>query len=66
MDDETLDIMWTLAPPEKKIILATDFVVKVLQVAEGTHMIVNLDDGRYELVLNKLEEEAESSDKENI
>lgn len=52
---EPLDILWHLAPNEIKLELALNLVTKILKVADGNRIEVTLDDGDYEIVMNKLE-----------
>lgn len=52
---EPLDILWHLAPNEIKLELALNLITKILKVADGNRIEVALDDGDYEIVMNKLE-----------
>lgn len=52
---EPLDILWHLAPNEIKLELALNLITKILKVADGNRIEVTLDDGDYEIVMNKLE-----------
>lgn len=51
---EPLDILWHLAPNEIKLELALNLITKILKVADGNRIKVTLDDGDYEIVMNKL------------
>lgn len=50
-----LEVMWSSAPPDVKLILALNYVVEILRAAEDSKAVVTLDDGKYEIVLNRLE-----------
>lgn len=52
---KSLDILWHLAPNEIKLELALNLITKILKVADGNRIEVTLDDGDYEIVMNKLE-----------
>lgn len=51
---EPLDILWGLAPTETKLELSLNLIVEILKVAEAQRVQVTLDDGEYEIKLNKL------------
>lgn len=52
---EPLEVLWSLAPVEIKLELSLNFIVEVLKMSEGRRAEIVLDDGRYEIKLNKLE-----------
>lgn len=52
---EPLEVLWILAPAEIKLELSLNFIVEVLKMSEGRRAEIVLDDGRYEIKLNKLE-----------
>lgn len=52
---EPLEVLWSLAPVEIKLELSLNFIVEVLKMSEGRRVEIVLDDGRYEIKLNKLE-----------
>lgn len=52
-----LEVVWDSARPDIKLTLALNYAVEILEVAEGNKAVVTLDDGKYEIVLNKLEGE---------
>lgn len=54
---EPLEVLWSLAPAEIKLELALNFIIEVLKMSEGRRVGITLDDGKYEIVLNKLEGE---------
>ena len=53
---EPLDVLWSLAPVETRLELSLNLIVKILKVAEAQRIQVTLDDGKYEITLNKLED----------
>lgn len=53
---EPIDILWHLAPNEIKLELALNLITEILKVADGNQIKVTLDDGDYEIVMNKLED----------
>lgn len=53
---EPLDVLWSLAPIETKLELSLNLIVEILKVAEAQRIQVTLDDGKYEITLNKLED----------
>lgn len=52
---EPIDILWGLAPGEVKLELALNLITEILKVADGHRIKITLDDGDYEIVMNKLE-----------
>lgn len=52
---EPLEVLWTLAPVEIKLELSLNVIVEVLKMSEGRRAEITLDDGRYEIKLNKLD-----------
>lgn len=52
---EPLEALWILAPVEIKLELSLNFIVEVLKMSEGRRAEIVLDDGRYEIKLNKLD-----------
>lgn len=52
---EPLEVLWSLAPVEIKLELSLNLIVEVLKMSEGRRAEIVLDDGRYEIKLNKLE-----------
>lgn len=52
---EPLEVLWSLAPVEIKLELSLNVIVEVLKMSEGRRAEIVLDDGRYEIKLNKLE-----------
>lgn len=52
---EPIDILWGLAPGEVKLELALNLITEILKVADGHQIKITLDDGDYEIVMNKLE-----------
>lgn len=53
---EPLDILWGLAPTETKLELALNLIVEILKVADGHQIKITLDDGDYEIILNKMKD----------
>lgn len=53
---EPLDVLWSLAPVETRLELSLNLIVEILKVAEAQRIQVTLDDGKYEITLNKLED----------
>ena len=52
---EPLEVLWSLAPVEIKLELSLNVIVtEVLKMSEGRRAEITLDDGEYEIVLNKL------------
>lgn len=52
---EPLEVLWSLAPAEIKLELSLNVIVEVLKISDGGRAEVTLDDGRYEIKLNKLD-----------
>lgn len=52
---EPIGILWGLAPGEVKLELALNLITEILKVADGHQIKITLDDGDYEIVMNKLE-----------
>lgn len=52
---EPIDILWGLTPGEVKLELALNLITEILKVADGHLIKITLDDGDYEIVMNKLE-----------
>lgn len=52
---ESIDILWGLTPTEIKLELALNLITEILKVADGHLIKITLDDGDYEIVMNKLE-----------
>lgn len=46
--------MWAQAPEEIKLELSLNLIVEVLKMSEGRRAEITLDDGDYEIVMNKL------------
>lgn len=53
---DPLETLWALAPTKIKLELSLSLIVEVLKLAEAQHIQVTLDDGKYEITLNKLED----------
>lgn len=51
---DPLETLWALAPTKIKLELSLNLIVEVLKVAEAQHTQVTLDDGKYEIVLNRI------------
>ena len=54
---EPIDILWGLAPTEIKLELALNLITEILKVADGHQIKITLDDGDYEITLNKIKDE---------
>lgn len=50
-----IEVMWAQAPSDIKVNLALSLIVEILKVAEAHRIQVTLDDGEYEITLNKLD-----------
>ena len=50
-----IEVMWAQAPEEIKVNLALSLIVEILKISEGRRAEITLDDGKYEIVLNKLD-----------
>ena len=53
---EPIDILWGLAPGEVKLELALNLITEILKVADGHQIKITLDDGDYEIILNKMKD----------
>lgn len=56
---EPIDVLWVLAPTEIKLELALNLITEILKVADSHQIKITLDDGDYEIVMNKLEATAD-------
>lgn len=52
---EPLEVLWSLAPVEIKLELSLNLIVEILKISDGRRAEITLDDGKYEIVLNKLD-----------
>lgn len=52
---EPLEVLWSLAPVEIKLGLSLNLIVEILKISDGRRAEITLDDGKYEIVLNKLD-----------
>lgn len=50
-----IEVLWAQAPSDIKVDLALSLIVEILEISENHRMEVTLDDGKYEIVLNKLD-----------
>jgi len=50
-----IEVMWTQAPSDIKVNLALSLIVEILKISDGRRAEITLDDGEYEIVLNKLD-----------
>lgn len=50
-----IEVMWVQAPPDIKVSLALSLIVEILKISDGRRAEITLDDGKYEIVLNKLD-----------
>lgn len=50
-----IEVMWAQAPSDIKINLSLSLIVEILKISENHRMEVTFDDGKYEIVLNKLD-----------
>lgn len=50
-----IEVMWAQAPSDIKLELALNLIAEILKVADGHQIKITLDDGDYEIVMNKLE-----------
>ena len=50
-----IEVMWVQAPSDIKINLSLSLIAKILKISENHRMEVTLDDGKYEIILNKLD-----------
>ena len=49
-----IEVMWAQAPSDIKVNLALSLIVEILEASEGNRIEITLDDGDYEIVMNKL------------
>lgn len=54
-----IEVMWAQAPEDIKVNLALSLIVEILKISDGGRAEIVLDDGKYEIVLNKLDIKAE-------
>ena len=54
---DPLTTLWKVASTRLRLALALDLVVEILKAVDGHRIKITLDDGNYEVKLNKLEEE---------
>lgn len=54
-----IEVMWAQASTEIKLELALNLITEILKVADGHQIKITLDDGDYEIVMNKLEATAD-------
>lgn len=50
-----IEVMWAQAPEEIKLELSLNVIVEILKISDGRRAEITLDDGKYEIVLNKLD-----------
>ena len=50
-----MEVMWAQAPSDIKINLSLGLIVEILKISDDGRAEVTLDDGKYEIVLNKLD-----------
>lgn len=50
-----IEVMWAQAPSDIKVNLALSLIVEILKISDGRRAEIVLDDGRYEIKLNKLD-----------
>lgn len=50
-----IEVMWAQAPLDIKVKLALSLIVEILKISDGRRAEIALDDGEYEIVLNKLD-----------
>jgi hypothetical protein len=55
MPEQQLELLWYLAPEPTKLELALSLIAEVLKVVDDNRINITLDDGDYEIVMNKLE-----------
>lgn len=51
-----LEALWNVAPTRIRLKLSLSLIVEILKTAEARHIKITLDNGRYEVVLNRLED----------
>ena len=52
---EPLEVLWSLAPAELKLQLSLSLVADILKAVKDNRVNITLDDGKYEIKLNKLD-----------
>jgi len=50
-----IEVMWAQAPEEIKLELALNLITAILKISKDRRAEIVLDDGKYEIVLNKLD-----------
>lgn len=50
-----LETLWNVAPTRMRLELALSLIVEILKISENHRMEVTFDDGKYEIILNKLD-----------
>ena len=50
-----IEVMWAQAPSDIKVNLALSLITEILKISDGRRAEITLDDGEYEIVLNKLD-----------
>nr|DAF18901.1 MAG TPA: hypothetical protein [Caudoviricetes sp.] len=50
-----IEVMWAQAPSDIKVNLALSLIVEILKISDGGRAEITLDDGKYEIKLNKLD-----------
>lgn len=50
-----LEALWNVAPTRMRLELSLNLIVEILKVAEAQRIQVTLDDGKYEITLDKLD-----------
>lgn len=50
-----IEVLWEQSPEEIKLELALNLITAILKISEGRRAEITLDDGKYEIVLNKLD-----------
>ncbi len=51
-----LGALWNVAPTRIRLELSLRLIVEILKTAEARHIKITLDNGRYEVVFNRLED----------
>lgn len=51
-----LGALWNVAPTRIRLKLSLSLIVEILKAAESQRIQVTLDDGKYEVTLNRLED----------
>ena len=49
-----LRALWDVAPTRMRLELALSAMVEILKTAEAHHIKITFDNGKYEIILNKL------------